>query len=164
VVAQPIVHSNPPRNARAGASKPVATFVLCLTAFLAALAWSDAARAAEPCAKAILADWQDNGRVDRVYELPCYEAAIDAIPTDLRDYIDAEDVITRAFHRAAGRRLAITKTPSTEDPVSPLPVPPIDTASSPSAIPVPLLVLGGMSLMLLAAGGIGYLSRRRSSR
>ena len=28
-------------------------------------------------------------------------------------------------------------------------------------MPIPLLVLGGMSLALLAAGGLGYLSRRR---
>jgi LPXTG-motif cell wall-anchored protein len=28
-------------------------------------------------------------------------------------------------------------------------------------VPVPILVLGGMSAALLAAGGFGYLSRRR---
>jgi chromosome segregation ATPase len=33
--------------------------------------------------------------------------------------------------------------------------------AEPSSVPVPLLVLGGMSLALLAAGGLGYLSRRR---
>ena len=30
-------------------------------------------------------------------------------------------------------------------------------------MPIPLLVLGGMSIVLLAAGGIGYFSRRRQS-
>ena len=38
--------------------------------------------------------------------------------------------------------------------------PPVDTSSS-TAVPIPILVLGGMSLALLAAGGIGYVSRRR---
>ena len=30
-----------------------------------------------------------------------------------------------------------------------------------SSVPVPILVLGAMSLMLLGAGGLGYISRRR---
>jgi len=40
--------------------------------------------------------------------------------------------------------------------------PDVDT-SGPSSVPIPLLVLGGMSLALLAAGGLGYLSRRRQT-
>ncbi len=36
-----------------------------------------------------------------------------------------------------------------------------DVTSDPSSLPIPLLVLGGMSLALLGAGGLGYLSRRR---
>jgi hypothetical protein len=35
--------------------------------------------------------------------------------------------------------------------------------SDASSLPIPLLVLGGLSFALLAAGGIGYLSRRRDS-
>jgi hypothetical protein len=38
----------------------------------------------------------------------------------------------------------------------------VDT-SAPSSVPIPLLVLGGMSVALLAAGGLGYLSRRRQA-
>ena len=44
------------------------------------------------CSERVLADWFDNGRIDRVYALQCYEEAIDALPTDIRDYTDAEDV------------------------------------------------------------------------
>ncbi len=40
--------------------------------------------------------------------------------------------------------------------------PDVDT-SGPSSIPIPLLVLGGMSLALLAAGALGYISRRRQA-
>jgi hypothetical protein len=36
---------------------------------------------------------------------------------------------------------------------------PLDT-SGPSSVPVPLIVLGGLALLLLAAGAAGYLSRR----
>ena len=41
-------------------------------------------------------------------------------------------------------------------------LPAVDT-SGPSSVPVPLLVLGGLSLALLAAGGLGYVSRRRQA-
>ena len=40
--------------------------------------------------------------------------------------------------------------------------PEVDT-TGPSSVPIPLVVLGGMSLALLAAGGLGYLSRRRQA-
>jgi len=39
----------------------------------------------------------------------------------------------------------------------------VDT-SGPSSVPLPLLILGGLALLLLAAGGVGYLSRRSQSR
>jgi hypothetical protein len=39
----------------------------------------------------------------------------------------------------------------------------VDT-SGPSSLPIPLLILGGLALLLLAAGGIGYLSRRSPAR
>ena len=39
----------------------------------------------------------------------------------------------------------------------------VDT-SGPSSLPIPLLVLGGLALLLLAAGGVGYLSRRAQAR
>ncbi len=41
--------------------------------------------------------------------------------------------------------------------------PGVDT-SGPSAVPIPLLILGGLALLLLAAGGAGYLSRRAQAR
>ena len=44
-----------------------------------------------------------------------------------------------------------------------LATPGVDT-SGPSSVPIPLLVLGGLALLLLAAGGAGYLSRRSQAR
>jgi hypothetical protein len=136
-----------------------AAFAAVLTTAIAALVVSSGAVAATPCGEAILADWLDNSRIDRVYELPCYEAAIDAIPSDLRDYTDAEDVIARAFQNASGRRLETRKPQSRLSDTLP-PVPTVH-ASSAAAVPLPLLVLGALALTLLAAGGLGYVSRRR---
>jgi hypothetical protein len=136
-----------------------------LAAALAALVSTSTTRAAPPCADAVLADWLDNSRIDRLYELPCYEAAIDAIPNDLLDYTDAEEVIARAFQDASGRRLQnlTPERPRTPDSRQPGPGPNVAAAAS-RAVPIPLLVLAGMSLTLLAAGGLGYLSRRRRDR
>jgi hypothetical protein len=133
----------------------VAALVVTLVAALVA---SSGVSAAPPCAQAILADWLDDSRIDRVYALPCYEAAIDAIPDDLRDYSDAADVIARAFQDRSGRRLE--RGLQGPVPATPGVVPPVDTSSS-SSVPVPILVLGAMSLTLLGAGGFGYVARRR---
>jgi hypothetical protein len=61
--------------------------------------------AASACGDKILADWFDNGRIDRLYALHCYEEAIDSIPADIRDYADAEEVISRALQLAVGGKL-----------------------------------------------------------
>jgi hypothetical protein len=128
-------------------------------ALVSALVVSSGVSAAPACADAILADWLDDSRIDRIYALPCYEAAIDSIPDDLKDYTDAADVIARAFQSVSGRRLD-RGLEGLEPTSSPAVVPPVDSSSS-TAVPVPILVLGGMSAALLAAGGFGYLSRRR---
>ncbi len=41
--------------------------------------------------------------------------------------------------------------------------PPLDTADA-DAVPIPLLVLGGLALLLVAAGSAGYLTRRLQAR
>jgi hypothetical protein len=131
-----------------------------LAAASAALVSASTTRAAPTCADAVLADWVDNGRIDRLYDLPCYEAAIDAIPSDLLDYTDAEEVIARAFQEASGRRLQNRPSPGSSGSVGPSSTPAV-AASSSRAVPVPLLVLATMALTLLVAGGLGYVSRRR---
>ena len=157
--------------------------LLALVALLAsafvAMSLSGTATAATPCGKKVLGDWFDNGRIDRLYPPHCYEEAIDAIPDDLRDYADAEEVITRALQSSLRGELAPggrdptpgdddptmggTKTPNDpSDPNNPQAAPDVDT-SGPSSVPIPLLVLGGLSLALLAAGSLGYVSRRRQA-
>ena len=148
----------------------------------ASLSVAASAGAATPCGKKVLGDWFDNGRIDRLYPYNCYEEAIDAIPPDIGPYSDAEDVITRALQSALDGHLA----PGGKDPTpgdgnsgsgngsnggsgnggtgsgDPQAAPEVDT-SSPSSVPIPLLVLGGMSVALLAAGGLGYVARRRQA-
>lgn len=150
--------------------------LVVLVAALVALALAGPAAAVSPCGKRVLADWFDNGRIDRIYPLHCYEDAIDAIPRDLRDYADAEEVISRALQSALRGELAPGgRDPSPDDeertpgaPSSggsgdgPEASPDVDTSAA-TSVPIPLIVLGGMSAALLAAGGLGYLSRRRQA-
>ena len=141
---------------------PLIRFLAFVAVLLAAFAASGTAGAATPCSKAILDDWLDNDRIDRIYELSCYEAAIDAIPEDIRIYTNAEEVIARAFQNVSGKRLPRRELqgPSRVDATPPDVVPAVDSSAS-TAFPLPLVVLGGMSAALLAAGGFGYVSRRR---
>ena len=146
---------------------------------------------ATKCGQQVLADWYDNGRIDKLYPLNCYEDAIDEIPSDIGPYVDAEDVITRALQGALHGTLykggcdpSADATPANDckglggnpsgsgnDGQNPnggdgtqqaQDTPEVNT-SSPSSVPIPLLVLGGMSLLLLAAGALGYVSRRRQA-
>lgn len=171
--------SNTDRTLRA-----LLALVALLTSALVALSLSDTAAAATPCGKKVLGDWFDNGRIDRLYPPHCYEDAIDAIPADLRDYADAEEVITRALQSSLRGELAPggrDPTPGNDENPSgsgggsggggnggqgggndPQAAPDVDT-SGPSSVPVPLIVLGGLSLALLAAGSLGYVSRRRQA-
>jgi len=117
------------------------------------------ASAAPPCAERVIDDWSDNGRIDRLYPLPCYESAIDAIPVDLRDYTNAADVIERAL-TAAARQQPPTGGSGTDSALSSEAAPAVD-ASGAGSIPVPLIVLVGVSLLVIAAGVVSHVSRRR---
>lgn len=173
---------------------------LCAVALLTLAA---PAAAADACAKKVVADWYDNGRVDAIYPLHCYGDAIKSLPVDVRDYSSAKEDIQRALAFAQrgksdpGDRSGGTSTPTETTPTdttpsdttptkttptdtTPTPTTPVDTTpdgdpgtsaagenvdtSGPSSVPVPLIVLGGLALLLLAAGSIGYVSRRLQSR
>ena len=169
-----------------------------VASLFAVLAFPGTAMASK-CGDQVLADWFDNGRIDRHYPLHCYEEAIDSIPDDIRDYANAEEVISRALQSAVRGELntggcdpspdgspddcknigtGSNGNPSnggnpgsnggtggndggSEPGDGSSATPDIDTSSGISSVPIPLLVLGGMSLALLAAGGLGYVSRRR---
>ncbi|MGI9112655.1 MAG: hypothetical protein ACR2GT_10760 [Gaiellaceae bacterium] len=55
------------------------------------------------------------------------------------------------------------QSPPPGDTDGPEVAPPLDTADA-DAVPIPLLVLGGLALLLVAAGSAGYLTRRLQAR
>jgi hypothetical protein len=134
----------------------VLRFALIAAALLAALAAVEPAAGATSCATRVLRDWSDDGKVASRYSPPCYEEAIDALPPDLRDYTNAQDVITRALTQAVR-----TSTPSRTDRTSVLAVPrvdPIDRSVPPTLVAVAVAAAG-----LLFGGAAAYVVRRLRS-
>ena len=75
----------------------------CLAVVAASLtaALPAAASSTDACAQRVIRDWYDGGRVDGVYPLRCYRAAIRALPEDVLQYSDARIEIERALAYAA---------------------------------------------------------------
>jgi hypothetical protein len=155
-----------------------------------ALSTPATATAAKPCWKRIVDDWYDNERIDGSYSQKCYAEAEKNIPQDLRDYSDLPGEIARARQRdlraqhadpSEGTRVVQSVGPVDEKnddgkgggsdgsgkSASGGPIGAVLDAAGPSSAdspPIPLLVLAGLALLLVAAGGAGLLSRRLQAR
>jgi hypothetical protein len=165
--------------------------VLCALAPLAALAAillaAAPAGAAPSCARQVIDDWYDDGRVDRTYPLHCYDDAIEALPPDVRDYSSAKEDILRALQARMRNEPApaASTDPSPRSGTTTTSKPPKNQtttevsepknenppeasgdveADSASSVPIPLLVLAGLALLLIAGGSAGYFIRRYQGR
>lgn len=164
--------------------------VALLSVALLAVAARPAA-AATPCWKALLNDWYD-GRIDQTYASHCYSEAISHLPSDVQTYSSAREDILRALQsaRARARKSGHTLGPNTLIPPAPgggkgtkggsggtgptgaggkqhkglEKVADKLNPGSASSLPVPLLVLGGLALLLVAAGGAGLVVKRVQAR
>jgi hypothetical protein len=160
-----------------------------IAALVALLGAAAPASAAPSCARQVIDDWYEDGRVDRTYPLHCYDDAIEALPPDVRDYSSAKEDIQRALQARmrnepapaattdpspSGSSTSTTpakppknqtttdvNTPKNENP--PEASGEIDSDSA-SSVPIPLLVLAGLALLLIAGGSAGYFIRRYQGR
>jgi hypothetical protein len=183
----------PPRNPVVKTPAAAIRALLLLAAFAALLVLVSPATAAKSCGRAVIDDWYDDGRVDGTYALHCYDDAIDSLPRDVRDYSSAKEDIQRALQaRLRNEEPPPARTdPSPEttadpdEPTSneddpggsatppggndgdpnggPEASPPLDTESA-SSVPIPLLILAGLALLLVAGGSAGYVIRRVQAR
>ncbi len=148
-----------------------------LVAALAALALGAAAlpaAAKTSCARQIIEDWVDDGRVDGTYPLPCYREAIAAVPEDLKAYTQIVPDIQSARQRASRVRRPTSADPnrpsstsSANEPDRALFARGFDRlgADNVDAVPLPLLILASLALLLIGAGAAGLVARRlRSGR
>ena len=56
-----------------------------------------AAKEQSACGDQVVADWYDDGRVGKIYPLHCYRDAIASLPSDVIDYSNAKEEISRAL-------------------------------------------------------------------
>jgi hypothetical protein len=154
------------------------TLALALTGVLA-LSAPAPALAGESCLDRILKDWYPDESIDGTYSQACYRAAERDLPQDLRDYSDLPAEIQRAKLRDL-RDERVDTGEDTRRIQSSGPVDarngggkgggPIDNLldaagpSSADSAPIPLLVLAGLALLLIAAGAAGVLTRKLSAR
>jgi hypothetical protein len=119
-----------------------------------ATASTAAANSLEDCAQRVIRDWYSGGRVDGVYPLSCYRAAIKALPNDVLQYSDADRVIASALanarqekrdaaRAAARKQQEEATTRAVEPPVQPEPTrepepTPRRTAPVPAPAPAPV--------------------------
>src|SRR5262245_17127852 len=83
----------------------------CAVIALALVAGGTATAARPACADAVLHDWT-TGTLGSDYAPECYQAAIDALPEDLRAYTSAADDINRAASRPAAMRMRPVSSPT----------------------------------------------------
>jgi hypothetical protein len=132
---------------------------------------ASAASAKTPCWRQIQNEWV-NHNIATTYPLHCYREAIAHVPEDLRQYSSIEEDILAARQLAArqGRTLQVSPQPSSRgaqhDPDLTLFTKGFDKLGPDDAdsIPLPLLILAGLSLLLIAAGAAGLVTRRVRAR
>ena len=156
---------------------------------VAATAIPAQASAAGPCRNDIYDDWYQDGKIASTYPISCYRDAINHVHGDAQIYSSLTDDIRAAMQAAISRAHGKSNVPNqvgkgvpasetstgsgpnsssdaSDRPDAPVDVstiasPPVADSGNGSGVPVPLLVLGGLALLLAAAGGIGMLARRR---
>jgi hypothetical protein len=147
----------------------------------ATAAFAPVAGAATPCRQQVYNDWEKDGKIASTYPLSCYRDALRHIPAGDSVYTSLEDDIRSALQaavlRSHGRKVAAqvghgfpkpgssVANPMMDERTHPLPSSPTTVASqavngsSDGGVPLPLLVLGGFALLLIASGGVGLALR-----
>ncbi len=164
------------------------TFTLAALTLLTVAAPAGAG-ALDACAQRVIRDWYSGGRVDKVYPLRCYRAAIRALPSDVLQYSDADQDIRRALAFARRGRsdpgdgaAAASPAPSPAPTTTPepkrqartsAPEAAVDVAAPPrpsgvapetaasASVPYPVIALAGLAGVLLATGAAALLAARR---
>jgi len=146
----------------------VSVLVAAVLGVVALSVGASVAAAKSACARQILNEWADNRQISTTYPLHCYREAIAAVPEDLRVYTDIEEDILAARQQAARgvrtlqNRNQPSQSDSQRDPDAGLFTQGFDKLGPNNAdsMPLPLIILAGLALILVAAGAVGLVSRR----
>ena len=117
-------------------------------------------------------DWLDNEQIDATYQQHCYREAIRHVPEDLRAYSSIVDDITAAGQQAVRKTPPVRTTQAHQSSSNTK-----NQANQPQrglfkvafdklgprnadSVPLPLLILAGLAMLLIAAGAAGVVARR----
>jgi hypothetical protein len=159
--------------------------LLLLACLLAVAVPAPASASGTPCRNKIFNDWYPDGKIASSYPVGCYRDALKHLPSDAAVYSSLGDDV-RAAMQAATRRtqglsapaqvghgakaigagdvkgalasINLTKRPNDGQASAG------GVVATASGAPLPILVLGGIALALVAAGGIGAGVRHARSR
>jgi hypothetical protein len=164
-------------------SKFLKPLILVCIAGIAAATFGVAKAQASTCSDALVRDWYVDGRIDKTYPVHCYREALRDVPEDQVVYGTLRDDLNRALqqvltdHPGAGPNTPVP--PSGDgggsdgdgssgggkgndgffgwlaDRVGP---------GNADSVPVPLLVLAGLALALIAAAAISFFARRAQAK
>ena len=93
----------PSRRSAVTPRRLLTLLLVLVAASIGASVTAPQADAATPCWKRLINDWYD-GRIDRVYPVRCYRAAIRNLPEDVDAYSTAREDLERALLSAARRK------------------------------------------------------------
>ena len=143
------------------------------------------AKSLSKCSSALINDWLFDGRVDKTYPVHCYREALRDVPEDQIVYGTLRQDLTRALQSAirqngghvTGETLVVpvggssggdgdgsSGTGATGDKGFVHWVAHALGPNTADSIPVPLLILGGLALALMAAAGVSLVARRVQAR
>jgi hypothetical protein len=166
--------------ARAGTWSCVKRLLLLATLLAVALP-GPATAATSPCRNKIFNDWYPDGKIASTYPVACYRDALQNMPPDAKIYSSLGDDVRAAMRAAMRRAQGLSaplqvghgpKAPGARNLKSSL-VSVHNTAHDPASTgvvatatgaPLPILVLGGIALALVAAGAIGVGVRHARGR
>ena len=169
-------------------------FVCALVAAVAATTMrAPAAQAKTPCWKQLINDWYD-GTIDKTYPVHCYREARQHIPQDAQVYSSLPSDLDRALAAALagnpggplGPDTPVTPVPGTGRKATPTSTTGSTSTTADGAtttgedkgsgvldwlapanadsIPLPLLILAGLAVLLLAAAAASFVARRVQAR
>jgi len=175
----------PPRvRAIAPPALPVRIFGLALLLALALLVGAKPAAAKTPCWKQVVQDWFEDSTIDRTYPRHCYSDALKNVPNDVKDYSSFEEDIRSALQRVSRARTLANSGGGSTQPERPTRRPGsanevVQAEPEPEyfkqafdklgpreadSVPVPLMIMAGLALLLVAAGAGGLITRHFRAR
>jgi hypothetical protein len=132
-------------------------YVLAMAAVFALPVFAGLGVAAQPCGRAVIDDWYDNGTFDRAWDCECLRDAIDLLPEDAAPYSSVEDDFQRQLEECEGQPVVTlrdkleTGAQGSDESIG----------VSEDAFPWGYAIVGGLALGLAALVGVAVQRLRR---